>query len=248
MSDTVRPLGTVARDLPSRTADNAQSGFRVGSRQDQYVVPLGKPRVSLADEGSYFVATNPTPGTGVLTDADAADVNHTEAFLLLYNGNTAASAKRVYLDYLKIQVTVPGASGTTTRYFSTIDNINRYSSLGTAITPKNPNMDSSNATGVTLYAGATVATAGSAQMRLVGHGSLRGGVIAVAGDTFMVDFAGDRTAPVSNLAYAGTDICNANVRHCPVILGPGQTWCFSVYGASQATAAEYEFELTWWER
>lgn len=247
-TETVRPLGTVERDLPALLTDQHEEGFRVSQRGEQYVVPLGKPRVALADEGCYFIATNPTPGTGIDSDADAADVTHTEAYLLLYNSNTVASGKRVYLDYLKLLVVTPGASGTTTRYFSTIDNVNRYSSAGTAITPKNPNMDSTATSGVTLYAGDTVATAVSAQNRLVGHGSLRGGVIAVAGDTYVVDFAGDKTLPTSNLAYAGTAICNTVVRHAPIVLGPGHSWCFSIYGASQATAAAYEFELAWWER
>ncbi len=247
-TETNRPLGTVERDLPSLLTDQAEEGFRLSQRGEQYVVPLGKPRVALADEGSYFVATNPTPGTGISSDADAADVTHTEAFLLLYNSNTAASGKRVYFDYLKLLVVTPGTNGTTTRYFDTIDSINRYSSLGTAITPKNPNMDSSNTSGVTLYAGDTVATAQSAQMRLVGHGALRTGVIAVAGDTYMFDFAGDRTVPVSTLASAGTAVCHTVVRHAPVVLGPGQSWCFSIYGASQSVAGAYEFELAWWER
>lgn len=243
----VRPVGAVARSLPSRQADNTQIGLRMSSRGEAYVQTLGKPRYQSCDEGSYFVATNPTPGTGIAGIAATGAFADAESLLLVHNANTDASAKRVYIDYLRLTVTAAGTDGTDHRYVSKLDSsVDRYTSGGSAITPVNPNMDDSSTAAATVKFGALVTTAASANARLVSNGLLRN-VITVVGDVYTFDFGGDVPAAPSH-AVAGTAIANLVVRHPPIVLGPGDSWVLSLHATAQTGATSYEFELGWWER
>jgi len=58
---------SVQRSLPSLNADSSvvQSPTRTGPYLESYGIPLGASNWAFADEGSYFVATNATVGTGI---------------------------------------------------------------------------------------------------------------------------------------------------------------------------------------
>lgn len=206
---------------------------------------MGKALYALADQGQYFTATNTTPGTGIDGIAAADGNSDLENYFHLLNSDTASGGKRIYLDYLIMRPTAAGTNGTTTEWVSKIDTTTRYTSGGSAITPVNPNADSSNATIATLRAGALVTTAASAQ-KIVGHGMLRS-VIKVIGDMYIYDFGAESLPHFSNLSTVGTAIAQIHVPHPPVILGPGHAWMFQINGASQSVAASYEFQLGWWE-
>lgn len=240
-------FGTVKRTLPATSSDGGTAQPRTSNRGELMVAPISKARCALADEGSYFVATNPTPGTGVAGIAAADGLDDTEAFIVLRNNNTVASGKRIYLDRLKLRATVAGTNGTNIAWASKIDEGDRYTSGGSAITPVNCNLEDGETTGAEMYAGALVTTAASSAVRLIDFGTLRT-VIVVAGDEYVFDFGGDAVSQPAGLATAGTAQLNKVIPHAPVVLTPGDTFWFSPFAASQTVASQFEFQLSWWER
>jgi hypothetical protein len=235
------------------TKDMVSEGSNAASvranRHGELVVQsqLGGKLVQLCDEGAYYVATNPTPGTGIAGIAAADGYDATEALIHMRNDAASSADTRIYLDYLKLQITAAGTNGTNQRYVSILDTgASRYTSGGSAITEVSPNMANGTASSATIHFGALVTGGATTSARNVGHGLLRN-VIAVIGDTITFDFGG--TSPVPNaLARAGTAICDQYVKHAPVVLGPSDIWHFSIFAASQTVGQGYEFELGYWER
>lgn len=244
--DDVKLHGECQRGLPGTVYSPGMSApVRVSHRGDLMTMPLGKQRATLADEGRYFIATNPTVGTGVAGIAGTGAFSDAESLLLLKNTNAVGSGKRIVLDMLRLAPTVAGTNGTDHRYVSKTDTGDRYTSGGSAITPVNPNADSTELPTCLLYFGALVTTAASSSARLIGNGLLRN-VITVVGDEYLFDFGGD-ARPVSH-AIAGTAIARMVIPHAPVVLGPGQSFVMSLHAAAQTVGTSYEFELGFWER
>lgn len=245
--DNVNPFLESYRSLPGTSRTNgAKSGMRASNRGDAHAMPLGKSRCTLAEEGSYFLASNPTIGTGVagVTAANAYDA--TEAFICLRNDNSVASGKWLFLDRLNLTTTAAGTSGTNVEFTSHIDAGDRYTSGGAVIVPVNCNMASSVASGATMQAGALVTTAATGAVRVLDNRTLRT-VITVVGDRYDFDFGGETLAP-AGLATAGTAQLHMLTSCAPVVLGPGDSWIFTIFAASQAAASSFEYSLAWWER
>lgn len=245
--DRVISQGAAWGDKPSRsTAAGEKRDLRATLYGDAVTAPLGKPRVQLADEGSYFVANNTTPLTAIAGIAAANGIDDTEQYFFLRNTN---SDKRIYLDYLMMQVSAVGTNGTNTTYVMKADKNaqSRYTSGGSAITPANVNLAESNSAGVELYAGAVVTAAASADQRTIASGQLRS-VIKVAGDQYLFDFGGDPASPSQYSTTIGTAIAHIRVPCPPVVLGPGDCWTFQINAASQTVAASFTFRLGFWER
>lgn len=245
MSDTKIQVYS-RRDLPAQSVAGTEAQLRGSNRGDLVIMPLGKARCALADEGSYFVATNPTPGTAIDGIAASDGLDDTEAYFLLYNNNSSGSGKRIVLDQMRLLVEQAGTNGTNLRWASKIDSTNRYASGGSTITPVNVNMASSEASGAQLYAGAVVPSAATSAARLIDHGQLRS-VITVVQDTYTFDFGGEPRFS-SALQTTGTAVAHVHQSHVPVVLGPGDMWFFTLYAASQTAALGFEFMLSWWER
>ena len=237
----------IFREKPNFSVDNFLSGApgRAGSYGEGYVLPLhgGKQSVA-ADEGSYFNAHNVTAGTGLATAAAPTADSDTAVFMTVYN--SASDNVRVYLDYLTLEVTAAGTAGASVHFTHQIDSTNRFSSGGAALTARNVNMDSSKAAVATVNAGAVTATAASGASRKLGHVQLRN-VIPVIGDRYRINFGGTDNA-VSSLAVAGTAVANVVVNLHPVVLGPGDSWVFTLYLPSQTAASSYEVDMGWIER
>ena len=246
--------GVTRRSLPALSAEAVQQQLRVGGRGEQYVVPLTSGTYGLADEGSYFKATNATPGTGIihaLTTAFSAT-----AGLFCLRNTDGEGAKRIYLDYLRL-VTGATAIGmtaaTSIEMAVTVDNTNRYSSGGTAITPVNANMDSAGATVAGLTFGAVVLAAASGSVRLLARAAFarRAAPAMVTGDQFMFHFGeiSPQSINVSGAALPSTASAAHGVGLGPVIIGGGDSINFHLwYPAGATTAPTFEFELGWWER
>lgn len=243
--DDTKIWGETHQDLPGVSANSTNGPLNSTRRGALHVEPFGKGLYSIAELGQYFIATNPTPGTGIAGIAAADGNNDEENLVYVYNADTASGGKRIYLDFLKLAVTAAGANGTNISFVSKIDNMVRYTSGGSAITELNTNMDSSASSVATIYVGALVTTAASAYQRLVGHGPIRN-VITVVGDRYLVDFGGQKNI-AAGLVTSGTAISHILIPHAPVVLGPGDCWMFQVNAASQSGASSYEFELGYWE-
>lgn len=247
MSNPVAPVGTTARALPARNGDNAESLVRHWTYGEVATIPLmGSKMHALADQGSYFVATNATPGTAISSVAAESTFSDLKALLFLRHG--ASSNKRLYLDYIKLTVAAAGTNGTNWAFEMKGDKgTSRYASGGTAITPKNPNMASSATSEIdAMYFGAVVPVAATSDARLLHHGLVRT-VIKVIGDQYLFTFGNSSPSSQATTIMEGTAQAALNIPCPPVILGAGDTFLLKEAAASQDTAAQYQFTMGWWE-
>src|SRR5579872_531861 len=249
MADLALYDGSVGRTLPVAVGDGTkpQQFKRLGRYGEVYSQALGAGKTHIyADEGSYFLATNPTPGTGLATIAAQASLADTAPFILIRNGNPTGG-KRIYIDQVMLIVTAPGTAGTAIHFAAKIDATPgaRYTSGGSTITPVNVNGDDGNQTNATIYAGTIVATA-AGNPKLLSHRLVRP-VIPVIGDTYVFNFAGAGSG-VGGLVPSGTAISQQNFDVSPMVIGPGQWGQIHIWLPSQSAASSYEFELGYIER
>lgn len=248
--DIVHNWGLTGRALPSAVSDSAYGPMRVSRRGDVSVQSLtGGKLHGLADEGSYFVATNPTVATGIAGIAAADGYNAAETLFLLYNQSTESENIRLYLDFLELQCTVVDTNGTDVRFDHHIDTGDRFTSGGTNITPVSPNMDSSASAKGRLRFGAVVSTSASSSVRYLGGRQLASTDL-VANDLMLFTYGGSNSfsAQTTGLTEEATAERMWQVGCPPVVLGPGDSYLFTINCASQSGAATWTFNCGWWER
>lgn len=225
------------------------------SANAQKVANIWNDRYAAADEGNFYVATNPTVGTGIATttsvvdDAATASATHAQNVPVfnMQNGypNSDPQLRTIYLQYLKMTVTAAPTSATAWSYAIRADNVSRYTSGGTTIVPVNVNTNSGNKSAAILNFGAVVTTnLPSASARLVSTGQVQS-TIPVVKDVWIFTF-GDIVMPTNILTASAAK--NINVPAGPVIVGPGWNINFEMWGASNAGAPAWEFELGFIER
>lgn len=249
------PVGSevlVSRGLPQSMPDSpiASRQPRGGRYGEIYSLPIFNNCMAMSDEGSYFVATNPTISTGIAFGGAAITAfnDTTGAGLALYNADQLGG-KRIYLDYIKlIMATIP--TGTLAAPFMQmalkLDNVaSRYTSGGSAITPVNPNGDVPANSISRLYFGALTLAASSSAARILGRGAVRSAA-PVIGDKYLISFGSipDVAAQSYALATAGA----FTIGFPPVIIGPGQVLSLHHWCGGQTAAPVYEFEMGWVER
>ena len=242
MADDVRQQNVTRRDTPPGTYSDGALGYGRGNRYgEEVVVPLD--RNTLSDEGSYYVATNPTPGTAIVGIAAADGYDDTEALLTISNDH---ASKHVYLDYLHLVAKVAGSSGTDFAYAIDMATEATYASGGSAITPVDVNRETNNTAPVTMYFGAVVTTTGTTE-KIVSHGQLLT-VIKVIGDHFLFTFGGEGLPPATAIMEGVAQ--HSVQRSCPpIVIPPGHALSFRDFATSQASAgAQYQFELGFWVR
>jgi len=205
---------------------------------------------ALADEGSFYVATSPTPGTGIATttsvidDAATASATHAQNVPVLYIQNTADrgndEAETIYLKYLRMIVTAAPTSATEWNASFRADSVARYTSGGSLIDPVNINLASPNDSGALVRFGAVVtADLPSSSARLVGRAMVQSS-IPVVKDQWIFTF-GDPSMPTNLLTATGAK--NINIPMGPIIIPPGWNIAMGMWGASNAGAPAWEFEL-----
>lgn len=247
--DFVTSQAQANRELPAAQPNNALQPVRTSRYMEPYVQLIGGSKMTgLADEGSYFTATNATLGTALTGTAAPTAFSATVALLSLYNGaiTGSAGAKNIYLDWLRLEPRAAGTNGTNFLFAMSIDAGNRFTSGGTAITPVNVNMNSNAATGAVLNVGALTIAAASASVRRAAHGQVRS-VIKVIGDSYLFTF-GQAVAPSVGMPLEGTLQAMIPIACPPIVLGPNSTFLFHEIAASQSVAATYEFSMGWHER
>lgn len=241
----------VSRTKPQATADAIEASNRGGRYGEQYIQMFHGKKHNLADEGSYFVATNPTLNTAIAlttsitTWADSGATSSAAFFLKNGELRTNSDAKRVYFDYIKLTSVGVPTSATEWQYaIHTDDAAARYTSGGSAITPVNPNADSSVVSISTCYFGAIV-TAAATNRRLVSRGMIRPS-IPVTRDEFIL-VSGSVELGGCYQAAAGV-LARIVIPMPPIIIGPQQQMVLSLWGVANAAASTWEFEACWWER
>jgi hypothetical protein len=249
--DNIVILGTPNRELPGAQVNNAQQPIRTSRYMEPYVHLVGGDSVNqLADEGTYYTATNATLGTALSGTAAPTAFSATVALLSIFNSIAASAAlgKSIFLHWLQLEVRAAGTNGTSFQYAMSVDTGNRFASGGTAITPVNPNIGntaSSAASIATVNFGAITAAAAN-NARRVKHGQLRS-VIKVIGDVYLFTFGrGQPVAP--GMVLEGSAQAFIPVMCPPVVLGPNSSFLLHEIAPSQSVAATYEFSAGWWER
>jgi hypothetical protein len=242
--------GMVARNLPAVMSDGTAAYDRDGRYGEKYVIPLTPNLHALADEGSYFVATNPAPGAAIAYGVQAA-FSDTNAFLIARNNDLISnmSAKRVYLDYIKLICTVVPASATSAQFAVKSDGPSslRYTSGGTQIAAVNTNNDSNTGSmiGNNIWAGTPVLAASSSSARLLARGVLNGAIPGIS-DEYVIKFG---SIDGGGNIRGGTASTRLVVNAPPIIIGPQQWISLHLwFPANAATAPTFEMEMGWFER
>ena len=240
----------VRKGLPSAAADGSEAsnwGDRYGA---QIVQPLFGQKQALAEAGVYFAATNPTPGTGIVVTTSITAFAETAGAvgvgLLIKNSESGSgnSSKRIYLDYLSIRNIAQAPTSATDWYMAgTLDySTVRYTSGGSAITPVNVNGDSSLASVATIYFGA-ITTAVPGSRRLLFNRQVLPRLMIIKDEIKLVFGGIGEVIPVNSAA-----IMNVALSVPPCIIGPAQNFCLTMYGTANAAAAQFEFEMGYWEK
>lgn len=240
-------FGQVARVLPSVvTADGQPIQPRMSHRGEALMQPLFGGLQPLCSEGSLFVATNPTPGTGVAGIAATGAFSDAES--LLHVRVNDASVKRHIPIALLLELTAAGTNGTDLAYVIKGDTgATRYTSGGSALAPVNCNMRSAATPESTSYFGALVTAAATSSARLLAHGKIRT-VIGVAGDKILFTFGAVAPGLPAGMIMEGT--AQAAI-HCPVPaleFGATDQLVLSLFAASQTAAISFQYQYVFAER
>lgn len=212
---------------------------------------FGAKQYRYADAGKYFTATNPTPGTGVITGV-VTSLADTTPYLVFKNNNSVASGIKCYLDKLVLDVTVVGTTFSGSRKFAhkldTSQSTTRYTSGAGAIhgagqtNPiNNVNADSQNASSALVYVGAiTAAAAGAA--RLIESGTLCS-AIEVVFSSFIFDFGAPLSQPLSGLVDNSTTPMHKYFPVSPIVVGPQEHYLFHLWGATLSVGITLGYNL-----
>lgn len=208
-----------------------------------------------ADDGKYFTATNPTPGTGIITGV-VTSLADTTPYIIFKNNNSVGSGIKCYLDTLTLDVTVVGATFSGSRKFAhkldSSQTTARYTSGATSIhgigqtNPiNNTNADSGNQSNALVYVGAITAGAAGAG-RLIESGTLCS-AIEVVFSTFVFDFGAALGQPLTGLVDNSTTPMHKYFPCAPIVVGPQEHYLFHVWGATMATGITFAYNLAWVE-
>jgi len=205
------------------------------------VVPLTGRDTELASLGSYFVGSNPTPGTGIISGNPTALVA-TTPYLVVYNGGNSAD---VHLHYLRLMSTVVGGGAATKQFTHFIDQGNRYASGGTALTLKNCNATSTTATNVVATAGVLTATAASSAQRQIGNEWFRVALADVVGDVY--EFQYGMQGP-STFGSTPATVCAFTRAVPPIVLPPNTSYVLNIWSGTFTAGITFEISLGYSER
>ncbi len=242
--------GLSSRGLPSKIQQNVRGPARVDNYGNLVMLPIGNFRHTLADQGTYFIAHNPTNDASttlaghpapVLADADAT---MTKPLIHLRNPTAASQDLRCYLDFIEIEVVTAGANGTTSNWAAQLDTgTTRVTTAGTAFTTVNPNMQSTATPSLVVQGGVVVTGAESASVRDLGFGQIRA-AIEFAGDRWTFRFGGEPSSGANVVAGAAS---RHTISLPPVVLGATDQFLLAMYAPSQSAASIYKVRMGWWE-
>lgn len=221
----------------------------------QKVVNIWPTTQGIVDEGTYFVATNPTVGTGIATTTSVVDDGNsgstsaqTRPLMIIQNQYAPGdpNAKNIYPLNLNLQVTGAPTSATYWQCAMHLDvaGSNRYTSGGSVITPVNVNGAASGASRAAIYFGAITAAAATASAKLV-FNHMVNPTIPVVKDTMIIAFGSTTDGNYANVTSVNKTVA---LSAPPIVIGPGQFLVIEMWGASNAAAPAFEFQLDYVER
>ena len=193
---------------------------------------------------SFFSAGNPTPGTGIASTDAPTSFSATVGLINIYNAADPANGEhhRVIPIGICLRALAVNTGATSFVLIGYEDNINRYSSGGTALTENNLYMTSQ--TGWTtrtakaaVHFGVLTLAAASASVKKVFNQQISD-VIYAADDTVMIWFGEGATGENGN---------RNNIVLPPIYLGPGGNLSIHELAASQSADPGFEVDIWWAE-
>lgn len=244
----------ISRLLPSLSGDGVLDPRPRRDRDGTaYTKPITVNKHNLAEEGTYYVFTNPTIGTALAGAVQAAFSDTVAAFVIQNNApNSGAAPKFVYLDYIDLLVSVSPASAVSAQYCTKLEptSLRAPSGGNAALTQANVHPFISNTADlvtVQAFTGGAFMTvpAASASARVVGRGIIRG-VIPAVGDELTIAFGA--LDPGGSAAGVSTGSRQA-ASHAPIIIPPQGSLTVHIWFPSNAvTGISAEAEVGLWVR
>jgi hypothetical protein len=239
-----------SRGLPGKIPNNSPGPLRGSQYGSLITLEVGSARHTLSDQATYFVAHNATNDASTTlaghADPELADADATMTKPLIHMRVDPSSIKRIYLDYLEIEVVTAPTTGAKDNWAAQLDTgATRVTSGGTALTKVNTNMQSTATADLVILGGAVVTGAESPSARHLGHGQTRA-AIPIAGDRYQFRFGG---APSSGDNVVASAASRHLINMPPVILGATDQFLLALYSADDAIAAAgvYKVRCAWWE-
>lgn len=261
MSDaTVDIVGLTSRALPQPVPDSTSSGpGRMGRTRELYTLSIVPTKHLLADEGSYYVATTPTPGTGIAMTISTA-FSDTVAMFAIKNSDDRSNpqAKRIYLDYLRLILLGTAPTAVISRHFAikrspATDREPVTAANKTLMVPVNLAGASGRASicrplSYSAAAAMTVPASAVSDPVLCRAGLPTG--LGISGDEYVLKFGGeDMSHKVGLTAVRATDPARIITHAPPIIIEPGEWVVIHEWCLTEATnGPSFEHELAWWER
>lgn len=258
MSTQALIKGIVSKFLPTPFGDDRDDDkpVRLGRYGEQIAhVMFGPTRHALVEEGSYILATSPTPSTGQTQVAAQTTFVDTTPSFYIYNPENPANpnAKTLWLDYIKMIATAAGTAATAWHYALVLDTVARAITTDNtlALTKVNPNGNCSPIIDPTVKwqnsTTASVIAASSAAKRIVGRGALGG--LNIAADEMYIIFGSTDVGAHAGLTAAEAAAPSRRVSTEPMIgIAPGQSLTGHIWGPSSSASFNPEVQIGMYAR
>ena len=226
----------LVQSLPRETPGSAQE-LRLDRYGDVYNIPSTLQGSALG--GKYFTGVNPTLSTAIATTTSITAFTVASPVALFYNQGSVD----IVLDQFTMNIVQVPTSATSWQFAWTYDTVDRYTSGGTLVVPKNVNGNVGNESAMRFHFGAIVATSASANVRNHSRGGLRG-VIPTTFDEMGFVF-GEKGSTGSFASAAASAKYINGVPGC--VIAPGHSMILYMWGAANAGAPSWEFTAGWLE-
>lgn len=245
-----QPQGIVAEALAdtARASVAVEKAIRLTSRGEPVCVPMLPDLKSALMEGTYYIASTPTPATGItLSVATGTSFSDTQG-LVGINNSDAVGGKTIYLDFIAFVVTTAPTAATQHDVAYRLDNGQR-SSGGTAVASVNANMNFGNNSVAKVFANPTIVAATGA-IRHLGHQTIRKAAAPayIVGDLVIIKFGGVDWAGNVLANFTLTTQTAIIVPAPPVAIGPNQSFVLNEWAASRSAALSGEVFVGYVER
>jgi|SRR5579863_5217270 len=206
------------------------------------VLPVTGRDLAMADSANYYVATTPTPGTGIISGTALSNVA-TTPLLVLFNGGLL----NIYPIYLRLSTTVASTGDVTNMNFShSLDQGNRMGGAtnGTQLTINNTNiLSNSKSSAQITYGAITGAGAATANARNIGNDWPRVALINIVGDVYEWQYGAPMGVGVGSTPATVMNVC----RSMPAICLPPQSsyviavWCATTFTTGFTAEVQFAF-------
>lgn len=203
------------------------------------ILPITNRDLAMADSANYYVAVTPTPGTGQVTGNPTGLVSTTPA-LVVFNGGLL----NVYLLYLKLSSTVVGGGAAFHNYTHSVDQGNRFTSGGAALTINNTNILSNARSSVQANFGVITATTATANERKLGNDWFRSGA-DVVGDVIEFQYGSPVGTGVGSQVATVANFCRSTA---PICLQPQSSYILNIWATTFTAGITYEVQLAFCEK